>query len=70
MIVSCFFFFLLNSAILDILLGQYMWIYPMALNRMKSESLVKLKVAQLCATLCNPKDYTVHGGLQPEYWSG
>ena len=25
---------------------------------------VKLKVAQLCPTLCDPKDYTVHGILQ------
>ena len=32
--------------------------------------LVKVKVAQLCWTLCNPMDYTVHGILRPEYWSG
>ena len=25
---------------------------------------VKVKVAQSCLTLCNPKDYTVHGILQ------
>ena len=25
---------------------------------------------QSCPTLCNPVDYTVHGILQPEYWSG
>ena len=25
---------------------------------------VKVKVAQLCLTLCDPKDYTVHGVLQ------
>ena len=25
---------------------------------------VKVKVAQLCPTLCNPKDYTVQGILQ------
>ena len=25
---------------------------------------VKVKVAQLCYTLCNPMDYTVHGILQ------
>ena len=25
---------------------------------------VKVKVAQLCPTLCNPVDYTVHGILQ------
>ena len=65
-----FFVFPFKFSILDILLGQYIGIYPKALNRMKSESLVKLKVAHLCPTLCDPKDYTVHGGLQPEYWSG
>ena len=31
---------------------------------------MKVKVAQSCPTLCNPMDYTVHGILQPEYWSG
>ena len=25
---------------------------------------LKVKVAQLCPTLCNPMDYTVHGILQ------
>ena len=30
----------------------------------------EVKVAQLCLTLCNPMDYTVHGILRPEYWSG
>ena len=25
---------------------------------------VKVQVAQLCSTLCNPMDYTVHGILQ------
>ena len=25
---------------------------------------MKVKVAQLCPTLCNPMDYTVHGFLQ------
>ena len=25
---------------------------------------MKVKVAQLCPTLCNPKDYTAHGILQ------
>ena len=29
-----------------------------------------MKVAQSCSTLCDPMDYTVHGILQPEYWSG
>ena len=28
------------------------------------ESEVKVKVAQLCLTLCDPVDYTVHGILQ------
>ena len=27
-------------------------------------SKVKVKVTQLCLTLCNPMDYTVHGILQ------
>ena len=31
---------------------------------MRSESEVKVKVAQLCLTLCDPMDYTVHGILQ------
>ena len=33
--------------------------------------LVKVKVTQLCLTLCDLMDYTVHGILQarPEYWS-
>ena len=31
---------------------------------------VKVKVAQLCLTLCVPMDYTVHGIFRPEYWSG
>ena len=31
---------------------------------------MKVKVAQLCLTLCYPMDYTVHGILRPEYWSG
>ena len=36
-----------------------------------SETLtVKVNTAQSCPTLCNPMDYTVHGILQPEYWSG
>ena len=29
-----------------------------------SESEVKVKVTQLCLTLCNPIDYMVHGILQ------
>ena len=31
---------------------------------------VKVKVTQLCPAVCNPMDYTVHGILRPEYWSG
>ena len=31
---------------------------------------VKLKVAQLCLTFCNPMDYTVHEFSRPEYWTG
>ena len=30
----------------------------------------EVKVAQLCPTLCDPMDYTVHGILQTKYWSG
>ena len=30
----------------------------------------QVKVAQLCPTLCDPMDYTVHGFSRPEYWSG
>ena len=30
----------------------------------------EVKVAQLCLTLCNPIDYTVHGFSRPEYRSG
>ena len=30
----------------------------------KAESEVKVKVAQLCLTLCDPTDYPVHGILQ------
>ena len=38
-------------------------------------SCMKVKVAQLCLTLCDPMDYSlpgssVHGILQQEYWSG
>ena len=31
---------------------------------------VKVKVPQLCLTLCDPMDYTVHGFSRPEYWNG
>ena len=31
---------------------------------------MKVKVAQLCLTLCNPKDYTVHGILQATILDG
>ena len=30
----------------------------------KVNTLLKVKVAQLCPTFCNPMDYTVHGILQ------
>ena len=30
----------------------------------------KVKVAQLCLTLCDPMDYTVQGFSRPEYWRG
>ena len=31
---------------------------------------VSVKVTQLCPTLCDPMDYTVHGIFQARYWSG
>ena len=31
---------------------------------LRDSSCVKVKVAQLCLTLCNPMDYTAHGILQ------
>ena len=31
---------------------------------------VKVKVAQLCLTLCNPTDYTAMEFSRPGYWSG
>ena len=31
---------------------------------------VRVLVSQLCLTLCDPTDYTVHGFSRPEYWSG
>ena len=31
---------------------------------------VKMKVAQLCLTLCHPMGYTVPEFSRPEYWSG
>ena len=31
---------------------------------------VKVKVIQLCLTLCDPMDYIVHEILQAKYWSG
>ena len=33
-------------------------------KKKKNTSTVKVKVAQLCPTLCNPVDYKVHGILQ------
>ena len=46
----------------------------MILYKLESES--ESEVAQLCPTLCNPKDYIVHqappsmGFSRQEYWSG
>ena len=34
------------------------------------EVIVKVLVAQLYPTLCDPMDYTAHGILRPECWSG
>ena len=34
-----------------------------------SESESESEVAQLCLTLCDPMDHTVHEILRPEYWS-
>ena len=31
---------------------------------------VKVKITQLCPTLYEPMDYTVHGILTPVFWSG
>ena len=31
---------------------------------------MNVKVTQSCPILCDSMDYTVHGILQPEYWSG
>ena len=39
--------------------GSRMWVQLIAWR-----SQVKVKVAQLCPTVCNPMDYTVHGILQ------
>ena len=36
----------------------------MASSRVQRYSDKKVKVTQLCPTLCDPKDYTVHGILQ------
>ena len=36
----------------------------------KNEKWVKTKVAQLCLTLCDPMDYTVHGILQARILEG
>ena len=35
-----------------------------AVQQRESAMKVKLKVAQLCPTLCDPMDYTVHGIIQ------
>ena len=39
-------------------------IIPIFKREVKRGSLVKVKVAQSCLTLCDPMDYTVHGILQ------
>ena len=31
---------------------------------------MKVKVSRSCPILCDTMDYTVHGILQEEYWSG
>ena len=33
-------------------------------SKIHGNSLPKVKVTQLCSTLCNPRDYIVHGILQ------
>ena len=46
---------------------------PWLLNSLHSTSSCDskwVKVIQLCPTVCGLMDYTVHGILQPEYWSG
>ena len=35
-----------------------------------SKARAMVKVTQLCITLCDPMDYTVHRILRPECWSG
>ena len=49
-----------NSFQVRLGLGNNLWILNFILKIMK----VKVKVAQLCPTLCDPKGYTVHGILQ------
>ena len=39
-----------------------LWLWPQHFELLLSE--VKVKVAQLCLTLCDPMDYRVHGILQ------
>ena len=40
------------------------FIYPLLEAPLNSKLKVKVKVTQLCPTLCDPMDYTVHGILQ------
>ena len=40
------------------------WLWLAILQHFDDEKWMKVKVAQLCATLCNPMDYTAHGILQ------
>ena len=44
--------------------GAYITVLQKNLNVFISSSEVWVKVTQLCPTLCNPMDYTVHGILQ------
>ena len=37
---------------------------------MRQTPSTSVKGARSCPTLCNPMDYTVHGILRPEHWSG
>ena len=51
----------LNSLICGGIRGQLGFFLQSHLQRLLK---VKVKVTQLCLTLCNPMDYTVHGILQ------
>ena len=56
---------LINSAVLHFALCMnYLNIDTNCYIRMRVRLSVKVKVAQLCLTLCKPMDYIVHGTLQ------